>query len=58
MRDGRRDRTIDADNIWARGPDPIHPEPQAIVATTTTSNHSNSIYGSAHNGLVFSKLVV
>jgi hypothetical protein len=53
---GRRDRTADADESRrARGPDPVHPEPQAIVATTSNP-HSNSKCISA--GLVFSKSVV
>jgi hypothetical protein len=55
---GRRDRTVDADESRrARGPDPVHPEPQAIVASTTSNPHSNSMGGSA-TGQVFSKLVV
>jgi hypothetical protein len=54
---GRRDRTADADESRrARGPDPVHPEPQAIVATTSNP-HSSSMGGSA-TGLVFSKSVV
>jgi hypothetical protein len=53
---GRRDRTADADNSWARGPDPVHPKPQAIVATTSNPR-SSSIDGGAV-GLVFSKSVV
>jgi hypothetical protein len=52
---GRRDRTADADYCQARGPDPVHSEPQAIVATTSNP-HLNSKCISAEP--VFSKSVV
>ena len=56
MHNSRKDRTTDADESRrARGPDPVHPEPQAIVATTSNP-HSNSKCISAR--LVFSKSVV
>ena len=59
IRNGRRDCTVDADESrQARGPDPIHPKPQAIVATTTTSNPRSSLMDSSVVGQVFSKLVV
>ena len=57
MRNGRRDRTVDADEIRrARGPNPVHPKPQAIVATTSNPRSSSMDGGAV--GLVFSKSVV
>jgi hypothetical protein len=55
VHNGRKDCTADADNCQARGPDPVHPEPQVIVATTSNP-HLNSKCIST--GPVFSKSVV
>ena len=56
MHNDRRDRTIDADDCWARGLNHVYPKPQAIVATTSNP-HSSSMDGGVV-GLVFSKLVI
>ena len=56
MHNDRRDRTVDADDCWARGPDHVYPEPQAIVATTSNPRSSSMDGGAV--GQVFSKSVV
>ena len=56
MHNDRRDRTIDADDCWARGPNHVYPKPQAIVATT--SNPRSSSMDGGVVGLVFSKSVI